>query len=293
MITIFLLFFKKLSVLFYIIHERINYFLKRIDPFVFSDLSSGQKKLVIESGNLKNKHSDVKRCFILACGPSINSQDLKELKGEFCISVSNFFVHPDFKIIKPKYHVFASKDPRMSHEHFGDWFKDYEAHSCGSELLVSITDIDSVIKYKGLTKSRVHYYYSTLNMPSKLNYNFDFSKPLPLVQTVANLALYLVINVGIREIYLVGFDHDMILNIGKSQHFYKEEESELTRAGYEEWVNDIDVEVLGGYYKNMWAVYKELKIYCGKNKVKIVNITPGSFLDVFPKANAVSLGINM
>lgn len=276
---------KKVSILFYLIHDGINRILKKNDPFVFTSLTADHKELINKSATLKNKHSDVKRCFILACGPSINKQDLKKLEGEFCISVSNFFVHPDFKTIKPKYHVFASKDPHMTHEHFGNWFKDYEEHSSESEVLVSISDIDSVVKYQGLTKSKVHYYYSTSAKPSQINFNFNLSKPLPLVQTVANLAMYLAINIGIKEIYLVGFDHDMILNIGKSQHFYKEEDSELTRAGYEEWVNDIDIEILGGYYKNMWAIYKELKKYGAENGIKIINITPNSFLDVFSRGN--------
>ncbi len=284
-----IIFFKKLAIFFYLIHEQLNKVLKKMDQFVFTNLTPAQKKMVLKSADLKNKHTDIKRCFILACGPSINKQDLKKLEGEFCISVSNFFVHPDFKTIKPKYHVFAAKDPRMSHEHFGDWFKDYESHACGSEVLVSIADIDSVVKYKGLTKSNVHYYYSTSRLPSQLENNFDLAKPLPLVQTVANLAMYLAINIGIKEIYLVGFDHDMILNIGKSQHFYKEDANELTRAGYEEWVNDIDLEVLGGYYKNMWLVYKDLKKYANTSGIKIVNITPNSLLDVFPRTTFDSI----
>ena len=40
---------------------------------------------------LNNRHVG-ERCFILATGPSIKKQDLKLLRGETCIALSNFFV---------------------------------------------------------------------------------------------------------------------------------------------------------------------------------------------------------
>ena len=45
------------------------------------------------------------RAFLLGCGPSIKTQDLKPLANEICMSVSNFFVHPDFDLIQPAYHI--------------------------------------------------------------------------------------------------------------------------------------------------------------------------------------------
>jgi hypothetical protein len=64
------------------------------------------KELVAENSKFKNIHHG-ERCFILATGPSIKTQDLRYLQGELCIGVSQFFLHKDIKIISPKYHVLA------------------------------------------------------------------------------------------------------------------------------------------------------------------------------------------
>src|SRR6185437_6208885 len=53
--------------------------------------------------SIYNRHAG-QRCFILATGPSIKTQPLHLLAGETCISVSNFFVHPDYGLIRPRYH---------------------------------------------------------------------------------------------------------------------------------------------------------------------------------------------
>ena len=54
--------------------------------------------IIAENSNLKNSYNNINRCFILATGPSIKNQDLTCLKDEFCISVSNFFVHPLYNL---------------------------------------------------------------------------------------------------------------------------------------------------------------------------------------------------
>jgi hypothetical protein len=275
---------KKISILFYNIHDGIDRVLRKFDPFVSTKLTSDQKALVVESGVLKNKHSNVKRCFILACGPSVNKQDLKNLEGELCISVSNFFVHPDFKQINPSYHVFARGEPDMKKEDLAKWYNDCEEHShTQTQMIVSIEDQESVVKYKGFKKNKVHFYYNQNILPSQMGYCFDFTRPIPYVMTVSNLAIYLAIYLGIKEIYLLGFDHDMILNLGKTRHFYEEKDSELDRLGYLEWINGFDLETVGGYYKNMWAIYKDINRYALQNGIKISNITPNSLLDVFPR----------
>lgn len=282
--------FAKAAILFYLINQLFNKISKSLDPWSGIKISKDDRKHLLKSIELKNKYSNVKRCFILACGPSINTQDLKKLQGEFCISVSSFYVHPDFKVINPAFHVFAPSEPHMTPDYIGNFFSDFEKASTGdTTAIVSITDKDSVCKYNGLKKSK-YYFYKTINrLPKDLEYNFELSKPIPFVQTVAHMAIYLAINLGIKEIYLLGVDHDMIKNLGTISHFYKEEQTEFTKDGYKDWTNDIDLEALGGHYYNMWIIYKQLKIYSDNNGISIVNATPNSLLDVFPRVNFNSL----
>ena len=78
-----------------------------------SGLNLPRKLRKMLSGNEKFRgcHKN-ERCFILATGPSVNSQDLTVLQNEICISVAEFYHHKDFKTINPMYHVEApSHDP--------------------------------------------------------------------------------------------------------------------------------------------------------------------------------------
>ena len=92
--------------------------------FAFSNLSfrlryisSGGSKEHGLSKNieLKDRHKG-RRAFIVGNGPSIKRQDLKLLKNEISFFVNRAFVHEDYAIIKPTYHIFI--DPKMA---TGEW----------------------------------------------------------------------------------------------------------------------------------------------------------------------------
>ena len=83
------------------------------------------KKHLKRNVELKNKYQD-KKCFILGCGPSIKDQDLSMLEVHLSLSVSNFFIHPDFKKIKPEFHAFAATHDPITDEQMVAWLKDAE-----------------------------------------------------------------------------------------------------------------------------------------------------------------------
>src|SRR5262245_26441332 len=93
----------------------IHTFLRWFVPPGFQDLLRGlrsraetwsvDRSVLARNEECRNRHQDRRRCFILASGPSIKTQDLKKLQGETCFAVSNFFVHPDFEVIRPEYYV--------------------------------------------------------------------------------------------------------------------------------------------------------------------------------------------
>ncbi len=222
-----------------------------------------------------------KRCFILATGPSINKMDLKKLKGEFCISVSNFFLHPDFKTIKPEYHIFTASHSPISYVQFKAWFEDAEKHMPeGQKVFVGLTDKVVVDTYQLFKKQRV-YYYVTGTKELRENMTIDLAKQLPLIQTSPHTAMYIALYMGAKELCIVGADHDWILHYGETRHFYDEKKSALTQADYNEWNKDFEF-VLQSQV-NLWRIYKNIKRYCDKRVVTIVNCTLASLLDVFPK----------
>src|SRR5262245_9249216 len=69
--------------------------------FMFSRMNQA---LLAKNAALRNQHQG-ERVFLLATGPSIKKQTLRPLQHENCIALSNFYVHPDFQLIKPRFYV--------------------------------------------------------------------------------------------------------------------------------------------------------------------------------------------
>jgi len=238
-------------------------------------------RILKKNKQLKNAAGNTGRCFILATGPSIKEQDLSGLENEFCISVSNFFVHPLFKKINPRYHIFAGSHPPITPKQMADWWRDAEDHFRGSSTNVFIHAANKNIQEKfGLFKDRKLYYYLDGG-----KYPVDFSRAIPQIQTVVHIAIYLAMYLAVKEIYLLGCDHSWLLHHGISQHFYKEEQHSFTRNNYSEWSEVKDIGYEFKTHAKLWDVYRRIRVEAGKTNVQIYNSTPGSLLDIFPRKN--------
>lgn len=245
------------------------------------------KKEIKKNSVLKNSESG-KRCFIIATGPSIKSQDLSVLQGETCISVSNFFIHPDFKKIKPKYHLFVASHPPVTDEQYTTWFRDAEKHfPDGQNVLISVTN-KHLVDENGLFKKQNVYYYYLGTKDIKKDSPVDFTKPIPTIQTSAQTAVELGLFLGCKELYLLGCDHNWILNIGSVQHFYEEKNNAMTQLGYNGWHNE-DLGTEFAACANVWRIYRNIREYITYNKISIYNLTPGSLLDIFPRKNLLDI----
>lgn len=239
------------------------------------------RKVLKKNIELKNIFAG-RRVFVIATGPSIKNQDLKKLAGELCISVSNFFVHPDFNIIKPAFHLFVPSHEPLTPEQFGIWMKDAENHFPeGQNILISITDKHIVDKYKVLKKQNVYYYF-VRRKPLDEKDEIDFSKQLPSIQTSVQIGMYLGIYLGVKKIYLMGCDHDWILHLQETRHFYDEKKSVLSENHYNEWVEkDLGTECEA--YGRLWNIYRRIRRYASTHDILITNATAGGLLDLFPR----------
>ncbi len=242
------------------------------------------RSVLTKNVELRDQHVG-KKCFILATGPSIKDQDLSRLQGEFCISLSNFFIHPDFKKIKPKYHFFVGSHSPVTDEQFAAWFKDAEAHfPDGQEIFVALKDKHIVDKYGVFKKQKVYYYFVGDGRLGHFTKKVDFTKPLPTIQSSPHLGLYLALYVGCKEINLLGVDHDWLLHFGETRHFYDEKNNAMTKLGYSGWSSSAFEDELRSYI-TLWGIYKRIRDYAQEKVVSIYNCTPGSLLDVFPRRN--------
>lgn len=267
----------------------------RIKRYVFNkpqEFKSHFKTLTQNNIDFKNIHNG-KRVFILASGPSIKTQDLKQLQYETCIAVSHFHLHDDIKIIKPKYHILAPQHTPFnfndSSKYFVDFKKSYSTND--THIFLGLNNyeynyIELLKTYPELEMQNLHYldYSQSLNL-DEANFNddsiWDITKSLFGMRTVIYGAIQVAYYMGFKEIYLLGCDHDYLNDISRTSnhHFYKEEKgisdkNHLEQFTREKWFFE--------YYMR-WKQYRLINMYLNSHGVKLYNATKGGMLDVFEK----------
>jgi hypothetical protein len=246
------------------------------------EIDETQDPLLKINEDLNNSEVSNKTCYILACGPSISEMDLSKIIGQDCISVSNFFVHPLYKDLKPKYHVFAPTHEPITEEQYNSWISDFHEKTQFS-IKVFLNLLDKSMTDKVEYSSKIYRYYYKLSdiMPEFFD-DISLTRPLPKIQTVVHIALYIAISLGYKEIRLLGVDHDWLLHFGESRHFYLENESKLVTKGYNEFTKELDLEKEFESHYILWSIYKQIKNkYI--NEIEIINLSNKSLLDVFDK----------
>jgi len=262
-----------LQILLFNLRERIYQILKG---------DAQERVLLRKNFALRDIHKG-ERCFILATGPSIKHQDLKLLQDEICIAVSNFFVHPDYAVVDPKYHCIAPYHPPITEVAWQNWMDEIEKSTRDTKMFFGLTDKNRN-ESRGYFKGRDLYYLRFGGLWGKiLPHDVDISRTLPGPQSVTIMALYIALYMGFKEIYLLGCDHDWLLHMNKSRHFYPEKNHAIVRSGYNEWFQE-DLEEQFQDYIILWQQYKVIREIANQKGVRIFNATEGGLLDVFPRA---------
>ena len=267
-----------------LIHARRGTTSRRPLPY---DLPAEERAIIEKNRVLYRRHQG-ERCFILATGPSIKSQNLRPLANEICISVSNFFVHPDYECIRPQYHCIAPYHAPISEPGWQQWMDEAAGRVRNTSLFFGLQDRERNMRNGRFANGNVHFLslLPVRTVPESLD--IDLTHALPAPQSVPVMALFVALYLGCSEIFLLGCDHDWILNLKKSRHFYHEQQHALTRSGYDEW-SCSDVEANCSCYVRLWQQYKLTREVAHRNSVKVFNATPGSLLDVFPRAHYESV----
>lgn len=263
--------------------------LKRLKDYWQSlPLSAEGNRLLADNQRLKDRHIG-SRCFILGAGSSIQNQDISKLEGEFVISVSNTFVHPDFFRIQPRYHVLPSlikgHGSVYSVNKFVAWLKIMEASTGNAEMFMHIGD-RKMIEENGLFKNRVIHWveYAT--------WNGDFNAPIDLMRvpniwSVSELALTVAVYLGFDQIYLIGMDHDWF--VGPLVYFYDHAKQHEMKPNSDD-LSFADSEFQMRRHADIFRKYKYL--FSIKKNIYNANANPSHYLDVFPKVDYDALFVD-
>lgn len=254
----------------------------------FRSFLLGNKRLLMQNLGLKNKHVG-SRCFILGAGSSVKLQDIKKLKDEFIISVSNTFVHPDFTVIKPQYHVLPpimqSHGQVHSEEKYVTWLREMEAATGDAEMFFHIGD-KPMIERNELFKGRIIHWLEYADWSGNFNHKLGLNN-IPRVGSVSETAITIGLYLGFDNMYLLGIDHDWFKGLfvyffdHRTQHAVKPDEKKLAY---------IDAEFQMRRHADIFKKYKYL--YSIKNNIYNANSDPKHYMDVFPRVDYDSLFIS-
>lgn len=119
---------------------------------------------------------------------------------------------------------------------------------------------------------------------------YDSGLAMPRPRNVLIPSIMSAMREGFRRIVLIGADHnwsrtlwvtDRNRVVSVQPHFYEDDEKELRRA--EEIFGNVRIHEVYENYAIAFRSYHNLKAYTDRRSVEILNATPGSFIDAFPR----------
>lgn len=235
---------------------------------------------------------------VLGNGPSLN-QTIEEssgfLKSRKKVAVNFAANTPVFFSLKPEFYVLA--DP-----HFFSTGNDNVDHlweNIGKADWKITLFIPTKIKSEridalstGNKQIRIMRYNTTpiegFRWFCHFTYRHGFGMPRP--RNVLIPSIMLAINSGFRKIYIAGADHswtrtlsvdDQNRVVSIQPHFYKDNEKETTRVNTE-YMRYPLYKIIYSFYV-AFRSYFMIRDYAEYSHSEIWNITPGSFIDAFPR----------
>jgi hypothetical protein len=280
------------KLVYWVIPAGIEEILRRV---ISKILMPGEIKREIKTNKgLRDLHMG-ERCFILATGPSIKQQDLSILKDELCISVGYFYLHKNFSQINPKYHVDAPTHKPHTFKEVGALFDAYEKYfKHETKVFLGYNRYEfSYFNFLKKKRQKSNYHIKHIDYSSGIQINeqnfqssgiWDLSKTPFSCRTVVYSAIQIAAYMGVKEIYLLGCDHDYLLRHFKGDfkdnHFYTDVEATVDASHAEAQVS---LETWFEEYYFRWRQYRLIKEYLNQCGCRIYNATEGGILDVFPR----------
>jgi len=254
-------------------------------------------KVAIMSGKpFRHASSDKKNSLlILANGPSLRSVldlDRKELMKYDRLAVNFFANSPEYSSIRPDIYVMADShffSGQETDENVKNLWKNLTATTWNMILMVPVrvripVKLPSCITIQRFNMTPAEGFKALQHLL------FRTGVAMPRPRNVLIPSIMTAIRAGYRRILLAGADHSwsrtLWVNdnnnvISVQPHFYKDNDKEKQRveseyAGYH--LHDI--------FKSLhiaFSSYFKIAEFAKKSGVEIINITPGSFIDAFPR----------
>ncbi|MCM1317929.1 MAG: hypothetical protein NC241_07125 [Bacteroides sp.] len=232
---------------------------------------------------------------ILANGPSLNqtiAESLPSLQANPTLAVNFAANAPEFRTLRPRYYVLidphffsATDDPNVTRlwDNLArvDWPMTLIVPARRRRLIPASVNIDTLtvndIAVEGF-------------LPLE-NAAFARGWGMPRPRNVLIPSIMAAIAMGFKEIYLTGADHSWMKTISVDDnnrvvsiqpHFYKDNDKELARVRTDYLHRPLHT-ILDSF-RIAFASYHTIARFAATRGIRIVNSTPGSYIDAFPRA---------
>lgn len=208
-----------------------------------------------------------KRCYILGLGPSLIKENLESLNGDIIV-VNRFYKIKEANKINVKYYVITDNE-----FYIGNAF---------NELKEAITFFPKAVfifnnKYKEIIKKEYgeqsrFYFIENCNsvLPDKRKLRVE--KPLPISLNCVCTALFIALALQYPEIILLGCDFNSFAKSEMAHCYDEKNKKRIWKLYYELFC-----------YSFVSKVHDKINEYALYNNLKIINKTPMSLLDSYPK----------
>lgn len=238
---------------------------------------------------------------VMGNGPSLRKtidDDLRWLVSKDLMAVNFAALSDEFFKLRPRYYILADG------HFFNNFHNDKNVRRLWENLGRTSWDMTLLVpsKFKHFAKPllmdarkvRTRYFNLTpvegFGWLKKMFFSLGLGMPRP--RNVLIPAIMEGIRLGYKKIFLCGADHTWTktLDVDRENfvisiqpHFYEDNEDEHKRV--RETYKGLRLHDVLGSMTIAFRSYWEIADYAGKKKVEIINATPGSMIDAFPKRN--------
>ncbi len=221
--------------------------------------------------NFRYKHLN-ERCFIIGNGPSLKAEDLNKLKNEITFAFNRIYYIFDKTDWRPTY--YCSEDEKTifpSKEEINNLM-----------LKNKFFPVNFPWDYNINFNNAMYYIFKFDDEKVEPRFSEDIVKGIYWGNTVAYTAIQLAVYMGIKEIYLLGVDHNFSKMVNDKGKIVIDE----TAKDYFSEKYNTDKENL--YIPNIeisTRAFSAAKKYADAHNIKIYNATRGGKLEIFDRVD--------
>ena len=243
-----------------------------LSDIVFS-LDIKSKNLVRRNEAFKGIHAG-ERCFVLGTGPSLSAlaeDQLEKLRSEVVFGVNSLYKSSIANALVPKYYSLIDNLYWESESWSGAFSEIAAKYAANPPVFITDPRAQHIVDSLGLKMPSIYIYskkYPTIEMSAEISGNIYAA--MNCITNSILVAMYM----GFKEVYLLGCDYSAFCSAGRG-HCYDDTE-ELKESPYN----------LAFYLRFYWITteFHYLVAKLAKEMgVKVVNLTPGSLLDAYPR----------